>query len=336
MKRNGVNGQAVSVEDIKRQELLAKAKKNKEKFRIYFSKYWLLYAMLFPTVVYLLIFNYYPMLGLQLAFKDWKMKEGLWGSPWATNEDGTLFLFKNFYVLMSDHTFWQKFGNTLRISSLRLIFGFPMPIMLVIFLNELTSERYKKIIQSISYLPHFISWIIISGIIISMTESGTGFQNIMKAIFGKELYFFTDNNLFIVMLVVSSIWKSCGWGTIIYFAAITGIGQELYEAATVDGANRWQKIRFITLPGILPAITITLILNLSNIVYGGFDQVFNMYNTAVYDKGDILETYLYRIGVSGGEYALGTAVGLFNSLIALVLTLVANYSVRLIGGEGIW
>lgn len=211
-----------------------------------------------------------------------------------------------------------------------------MPIILVIFLNELTSERYKKIIQSISYLPHFISWIIISGIIISMTESGTGFQNIMKAIFGKELYFFTDNNLFIVMLVVSSIWKSCGWGTIIYFAAITGIGQELYEAATVDGANRWQKIRFITLPGILPAITITLILNLSNIVYGGFDQVFNMYNTAVYDKGDILETYLYRIGVSGGEYALGTAVGLFNSLIALVLTLVANYSVRLIGGEGIW
>ncbi len=177
---------------------------------------------------------------------------------------------------------------------------------------------------------------IISGILCSWTAAGTGFQNFCKAIFGKELYFFSDDKLFIVMVVLSDIWKNCGWGTIIYLAAVNGISPELYEAATIDGANRFQRIWFITLPGILPAISINLILSLSGLVYGGFDQIFNMYNKGVYGMGDILETWIFRQGVTGGKYDVSTAMGLFNSSISLVLVLIANFVTKKLGGTAIW
>jgi putative aldouronate transport system permease protein len=280
------------------------------------------------------------MLGLQIAFKDWVIPiggrpGGQWGSPWATT-DGQLDLFKHFRLLFQDREFLVKFGNTVRIAALRLLCGFPVPIILTILMNELTSNIFKKGVQTVSYLPHFISWVIISGVLISMTASQTSFQNFLKLIFGKEIHFFSNDNLFVAIIIISNIWKNAGWGTIIYLAAITNINPELYESAAIDGANRWQKILHITLPGIRPAITINLILQAGSLVSGGFDQVFNMYNTAVYGKGDILETYLFRIGITGGRYDIATALGLFNSLIALVLTIITNKAAKKLGGEGIW
>ena len=221
-------------------------KKNKTKLKIHFKRYWPLYVMILPMIIYLLIFSYYPMLGLQLAFKDWKPKLGIWGSPWATNENGELDIFSHFNTLFTDDNFFKTFTNTLRISILRIVIGFPIPIILTILLNEMPAKKFAKGYQIVSYLPHFISWIIISGILTSLTASQSTFQNAMEFIFGRELPFFTDDKLFVVLLIVSDIWKEAGWATIIYFAAISGINSELYEAAAVDGASRFQKILYIT------------------------------------------------------------------------------------------
>jgi putative aldouronate transport system permease protein len=310
--------------------------RKKNKRIAYLKRTYPLYIMLLPMVVYLLIFSYYPLMGIILAFKDWTIKGGIWGSPWATNENGEIDLFIHFKTLFSDPDFKTKLINTLRISGLRLLFGFPVPIIITILLNEMPSRKICKGFQMVSYLPHFISWVIIAGILTTMTASKTGFQNFMTALFGHEVSFFTDDHLFLTMVVISDIWKEAGWGTIIYFAAISGISQDLYEAAEMDGANRWQRMKYITLPGLVPAISINLILAASGIIYGGFDQVFNLYNQTVYEMGDILDTYLYRIGISSGSYDVATAIGLFDSTISLILIIIANKLIKRIGGEGIW
>ena len=309
--------------------------------RRYFSKHWQLYSMLLIMFITLLIFNYWPMTGLQLAFKDWRIPignqaGGIWGSPWATDELGNLDLLKHFKTLFTNPKVYPTFFNTLRISLLRLVCGFPMPILLALFLNELTSDKFRKTVQSISYLPYFISWVIIANILKDLTASQSALQNLLSGLCGHEVDFFGNGNLFIGLLIVSDIWKNVGWGTIIYFAALTGIGPELYEAGMVDGANRWQRMRYITLPGILPAVSINLIFSVSGIVYGGFDQIYNLYNPLVYDKADILETYLFRNGVIGGDYSLGTAMGLFNSVVAFILVILANKVIKKLGGDGIW
>ena len=239
------------------------------------KKDWRLYSMLLIMFASLLVFNYWPMTGLQLAFKDWvipfgKQAGGIWGSPWATDELGNLDLLKHFRILFTNPKVYTTFFNTLRISLLRVLFGFPVPIILSLLLNELTSSKFRKTVQSISYLPYFISWVIISGILKDLTASGNGLQNLLTQLLGHEVEFFGNSQLFIGMLIGSDIWKSCGWGTIIYFAALTAINPELYEASMVDGANRWQRMRYITLPGIIPAVNINLIFALSGIVYGGF------------------------------------------------------------------
>lgn len=307
----------------------------------YFKRNWQLYSMLVVMVVTLLVFNYWPMTGLQLAFKDWvipigNQKGGIWGSPWATDENGKLDLLKHFRTLFTDPLVYPTFFNTLRISLLRLLIGFPMPIILALLLNEVPSDKFRKTVQSVSYLPHFISWVIIASILKDLTASDSVVQNLLEAIFGHELDFFGNSDLFITLLILSDIWKGVGWGTVIYFAALTGIDPQQYEAAMIDGANRWQRIRYVTLPGIVPAVSINLIFSLSGIVYGGFEQIYNLYNPMVYEKADILETYLFRNGIIGGDYALGTAMGLFNSVIGFALVLVANKVVKKIGGEGIW
>ncbi len=307
----------------------------------YFVKNWQLYAMLLVMFVNLLIFNYWPMTGLQLAFKDWVIPlpnrpGGIWGSPWATDEAGNLDLFKHFRELFTNPKVYTTFFNTLRISLLRLVVGFPLPIILALLLNELTSDKVRKTVQSISYLPYFISWVIIASILKDITTSDGVIQILLTKITGHEVNFFANSDLFITLLIISDVWKNVGWGTIIYFAALTGVDPALYEAAMMDGANRFQRILKISLPGILPAVSINLILSVSNIVYGGFDQIYNLYNPLVYDKADILETYLFRNGVVGGDYCLGTAMGMFNSVIAFVLVLLANKIIKKLGGEGIW
>lgn len=307
----------------------------------YLKRNWQLYSMLLIMLIVLGVFHYWPMTGLQLAFKDWVIPigdqaGGIWGSPWATDANGNLDLFKHFKTLFTNPKVYVTFFNTLRISILRLVCGFPMPIILALLLNEVTSNKFRKITQSISYLPHFISWVIIAGILKDMTASQSALQNFLSSIFGHEIDFFSNGTLFIVLLIISNIWKSVGWGTIIYFAALTGIDPGLYEAATVDGANRWKRMIYITLPGILPAVSINLIMSVSGIVHGGFDQIYNLYNPLVYDKADILETYLFRNGVIGGDYALGTAMGLFNSVISFILVISANKIIKKMGGDGIW
>jgi len=322
-------------QEISLARLDSKVRKRRQRIA-YLKNYYPLYLMLAPMVIYLLIFSIYPMLGLQIAFKDWKIKQGIWNSPWATDDNGNILLFKHFIDLFNDPAFIEKLINTLRISGLRLLFGFPIPIIVTIFLNEMPSRKICKGFQMVSYLPHFISWVIISGILTSMTASQSSFQEFMKSMFGHEVSFFTDGGLFLTVVVISDIWKEAGWSTIIYFAALSGISQDLYEAANMDGANRWQRMRYITLPGLVPAISINLILAASNIIYGGFDQIFNLYNATVYDIGDIIDTYIYRIGITEGAYDVATAIGLFDSVISLILVIIANKLIKKIGGDSIW
>ncbi len=320
-----------------RVEKSGKPPKKKNKFKDYMIKTWPLYVMAIPLVVYLFIFNYIPMFGLQLAFKDWNARLGIWGSHWATDADGTLNIFKNFQTLFSTSLFSEKLVNTLRISLLKILCGFPVPIILVLLMNELTSNKFMKSVQAVSYLPYFISWVVLGGIFLEMFSAGSFIQGVLQKLFGKEIYFFSDSDLYVTFIILSDIYKGCGWGTIIYLAALANIDPQLYEAASLDGASRWKKMLYITLPGLLPAIEINIILSLSNVMYAGFDQIYNTYNSAVQGKGDVLETYIYRIGIGDGDdYATATAVGLFNSAIGCVLVLIANKVIKLLGGEGIW
>ena len=197
-------------------------------------------------------------------------------------------------------------------------------------------KKFAKTFQIVSYLPHFISWIIISGILKSLTASYSHFQTVMISIFGHEIAFFTDPKLFLGLLIFSNIWKNAGWGTIIYFAALSGINPDLYEAADIDGASRWNKILHITLPGLVPAISVNLILTASGFIHAGFDQIYNMYNATVYETADVIETYLFRVGITDGEYSLATALGLFNSVISLIMVIISNRIIKAIGGDSIW
>lgn len=310
--------------------------RKRRKLGAYINKTYILYLMMIPALAVVIVFKYYPMTGIQLAFKDWDPWSGIWGSPWATDEAGNIDLLYHFKQLFEDELFWTKFINTLRISLLKVVTGFPVPIIIALLLNEMTWKTYKNLVQTISYLPHFISWVIISGILLTMTQADSSFQLFLQKIFGKQIYFFSDNNYFIVIVLISNIWKNCGWGTIIYLAALQGIPIEHYEAADVDGAGRWQKMWYITLPGIMPAVCMRLIFTVSGLTSAGFDQIFNMYNTTVYEKGDVLETYLYRNGILGGKYDISQAMGLFNSVIGLTLTIIANKITDKLGGEGIW
>ena len=299
-----------------------------------FVRFLPLYLMLLPLVVYLFIFNYYPMFGLQIAFKDWFVRKGIWGSPWATT-DGKLDLFKYFSQLFGTSLFKEKLINTLRISLLKMLFGFPAPILLVLMLNELPSARFAKLTQSVSYIPHFLSWVVLGGIFLSLVKA-TAFQDVMLKLFGRNIHFFSNDNLYVGFLIFSDIYKEAGWGTIIYLATLMNIDPQLYEAASLDGAGRFKKILYITLPGLLPAISFNAILTLSNIMYAGFDQIYNTYNSVLSGKGETLEMYLFSLGITGGNYSLSTAIGLFNSAIGCVLVILTNKLTKLIGGEGIW
>ncbi|OME77732.1 protein lplB [Paenibacillus sp. FSL A5-0031] len=290
--------------------------------------YKMLYVMLLPSIVFLIIFSYIPMYGATIAFKDFWITKGIMGSPWVG--------FVHFEKLFETNKFWQVFRNTIEINLLKLLFGFPAPIILAILLNEVRQKFFKRSIQTIIYLPHFISWVTIAGILFSIL-SLEGPINKMVALFGADpVNFLTSNGMFRPLLIISSIWKEVGWGTIIFLAALSGINPDQYEAATVDGANRFKQIIHITLPGLLPIISILLILNFGSMMNGGFDQVFNLYNTMVYESGDVIDTYVYRIGLTQGQYSVATAIGLFLNIINFVLLIVVNYTAKKLSGQGIY
>lgn len=299
-------------------------------FRLY-KKHMALCLMLLPVVAYFIIFRYIPMGGLIIAFKDYKLGLGILKSPWNGIE--------NFRYAFSTVTFRRSLVNTLYISVYKTIFGFPMPIILAIFLNEIRHIRFKRTIQTISYLPHFLSWVVVAGLFMNILSPNVGMLNyILTQWFGlsKPIYFLGNNTTFRPTLVVTDIWKNVGWGSILYLATIAGIDPSLYESAVCDGATRFQRIRYITLPSLLPTITILLILNLGSILDAGFDQIFNLYNTAVYPTGDIIDTYVYRYGLGEMRYAFGTAVGLFKNSIGFILVIGTNAVARRISEYGLW
>ena len=279
------------------------------------------YLILIPAIVLLLIFAYRPMYGVVIAFKNFSPRKGIMGSPWVG--------FDHFETVFSIEMFWQAFENTIVINILKLVVGFPTSIILAIMINAIHTKWFKNTIQTIVYLPHFLSWVVVSGMIFSLFDERTGSLYKLLSPF-MNLNIFGDGKQFVAMLIVSDIWKEVGWGAIIYLAALSGISADLYEASELDGANAIQQFFSVTLPQILPTISIMLILRVGGLIGGGFDQIYNLYNTTVYEYADVLDTFIFRYGISEGNFEMGTAVGLFSNIINIFLLLFANKVVDII------
>jgi putative aldouronate transport system permease protein len=282
-----------------------------------------LLLLLLPGLAYFIIFHYVPMYGLTLAFKDFALLKGIRNSPWAG--------FVHFHALFRSDYVWRVVKNTLVISISKLVFGFPAPIIFALLLNEVRNIHFKKTVQTVSYLPNFISWVVMAGIFFEIF-SFRGPVNEILGFFGvKPILFFGNKDIFVPLLVVTEIIKGFGWGSIIYFAAISSINPELYESAVIDGANRFRQAVHITLPCLVPVITILLTLSVGGILSAGFDQIINMYNPMVMSVADILDTYIYRVGIREQSFSFTTAVGLLKSLVAVVLIVTSNLMARALG-----
>lgn len=280
-----------------------------------------LLLMLLPGLLLVLIFNYGPMYGLLMAFQDFQVTKGIWGSPWVG--------LKHFQEFFSNPSAVNALRNTLLISFLKLAFGFPAPILLALLFNELRNGIFKRFSQTISYMPHFVSWIVFAALITAMLSPSTGVINqLLKALGIRPIYFMADPGWFRFVLIASEIWKEIGWGAIIYLAALSGIDPTLHEAAVVDGATRIQRIFYINIPSLLPIAALMLILRMGGILNAGFDQVFNMYNVQVYQTADIIDTYVYRTGLADLKYSFAAAVGFFKSAVGLVMVVAVNEIAR--------
>jgi putative aldouronate transport system permease protein len=269
--------------------------------------------MIIPGLLLIAIFSYVPMAGIIIAFQKFIPARGLFGHQKWVGLD-------NFRYVMDLPSFTQVLWNTLYISSFKLVLGLLVPIVFAILLNELKNEAVKRSVQTTIYLPHFLSWVVLGGILIDLLSPSTGLVNQALQSLGIEpIFFLGDNRWFPVTLIVSDVWKNFGYGTIVYLAAITGIDPGLYEAATIDGANRWKKAWHITLPGMRMVIVLLSVLSLGQLLNAGFDQVFNLYSPQVYESGDILDTFVYRIGLLDAQYGVATAVGFFKSIVSFIL-----------------
>ncbi|WP_424768808.1 ABC transporter permease [Paenibacillus sp. sgz302251] len=288
-----------------------------------------LYLLLLPGLLLILLFRYAPMYGIVIAFQDFNIFKGVRGSEWVG--------FDQFVRLFNSPDFYEILRNTILISLYKLAASFSIPIILSLLLNELKHVGFKRITQSIIYLPHFVSWVIFSGIIISFLNPVDGLFNMIASQFGgSKIDYLGNSAYFRSILVLSDIYKEVGWGTIIYLAAISGVNADLYEAARIDGANKGRQMWHVTLPAIRPVIIILVILSLANILEAGFQQVFLLYSPLVYDVGDIIDTYVYRVGIQEANYSYATAVGLFKSLVAMVLIVSVNKLVKMTGQDGLW
>ena len=291
-------------------------------------KYRELYLLLLPTIIFFLIFAYVPYGGLLIAFQDFSPRRGVFGSEWVGLE--------HFQYLFGRAGFIQILTNTILISAYKLVFGMPIPILFALLLNELRNVVFKRITQTLTYFPHFLSWVVYGGLMVIFMAPGGALANMMESFGLSDPRFLSTTSSYRGMLVVTNIMKEFGWNAIIYLAGITAISPTLYEAATVDGANRWQQMRHITLPGIRGVIMILFILNLGHILDAGFEQVFVMYNPSVYSVAEIIDTYVYRIGLVSGRFSLATAVGLFKGLIGMILILSSNQILKRLDMPTIW
>ena len=295
----------------------------------HFKREWQIYAMLLPTIIWFIVFLYKPMYGLQIAFKDYSIFRGVANSPWVGWE--------HFQTLFSNDAFIRAVKNTITISFYNLLFGFPAPIILALMFNEILHASYKRTAQTIVYLPHFISSVIIAGIVITAFAPTGGIVNIILGWFGIDsIYFLTRPEWFRPIFVGTGIWQEAGFGSIVFLAAIAGVNPSLYESAVVDGANRWQMMWKITIPSILPTILIMLIIRIGNVMEVSFELVLLLYQPATYETADVVNTWVYRQGLQSGQYDLAAAAGLFNAVVAFVLVMTANTLSRRYSRTSLW
>ncbi|HEU9944156.1 TPA: sugar ABC transporter permease [Streptococcus pneumoniae] len=307
------------------QEIL---KKSKIQLTVeHIQKYWILYLMMIPATVLLILFTYGPMYGIIMAFQDFTVFKGYTGSSFVG--------LKHFQRLFSDPLFYRLFKNTFMVGVLDFLFSFPAPLIFALILKEVRKVRFKSVVQSISYLPHFIPLVVMVGIIFELFGSYGIINSLLSSLGMEPISFFTKSEWFLPLYIGSGVWKTIGWGSIIYMGALTNIDSTLYEAADMDGANRWHKMWHVTLPSLRPTVVTLFILNAGGIMQVGFEKVFLMSSPATYEVSDVLSTYVYRQGILNSDFSYSAAVGLFNNIVALLFVLLANKIAKKLGEEGI-
>ena len=287
-----------------------------------------LYIMLIPVVAYYLLFHYQPMYGLQIAFKDFSFSKGILGSPWAG--------FKHFESFFTSHYFWRLLRNTLSISVSNLLWGFPAPIILAIVINEIRSARFKKTVQTLTYLPHFVSVVVVCSMVKTFLSLNGPVNTIIQSFGGDPINFFAHGEYFTTIFVVSDIWKHLGWGTIIYLSALTAIDPQLYEAAKLDGAGKLRQITSVTLPSIMPTVVIMFILRIGKVLSLGAEKIMLLYNETIYEYADVISTFVYRKGLEDANYSYAAAVGLFNAVINFILLYSVNRLSKRVSDNSLW
>lgn len=308
--------------------------KDRKPFRQYFKGNYALYLMSLPGLIYVVGYKFLPLIGLQLAFKDYDMFAGnglldsMLKSPWAG--------LSYFEAIFKSDQFWKLMRNTVTISVLKIAILFPLPILLAVLMNEMRSMHFKRGVQTLIYLPHFLSWVIIHGIFSTLLSTNGVLNNFLTALGRPTISPYTDPSLFRPLLIFTEGWKETGWSAIVYLAALTSIDPQLYEAATVDGANRLERMWHVTLPGLLPVISLMLLLRVGSILAAGTEQILAMYNPAVYDVADVLQTYIYRVGLGKMDFSTGTAMGLFESVVGFTLTVGCNELSKKFFGRSLW
>lgn len=290
-----------------------------------------LLLLFMAAFAFFVVFRYGPLYGVLIAFKDFRVMDGIWGSPWVG--------FKHFERLFGDANFYLILKNTLLLNSYLIVFAFPAPIVLALLLNEVRHRAFQRVIQTTMYLPHFVSWVIMAGLVVYFLSPTTGVVNYaIQSFGGKPVFFMGHKEYFRSVVVASAILKDIGWSSIIYFAALTGINPELHDSAKVDGANRWQRVVHINVPSIMPTVAIMFILTLGGFLQSNFEQIVNLLNPVTFETGDVIDTYVYRVGLQQFQYSYTTAIGLFKSAVGLALILSANVAVRKLskGESGLW
>ena len=286
------------------------------------------YIMILPVIIYIAVFCYKPMYGVIIAFKNFRPAVGIMDSPWVG--------LKHFITFFNDYYFWRILKITFSISALSILFGFPAPILLALLINEIRNTKFKRAVQTISYMPYFISMVIICGLIKTFCQSDGIITDLVVALGGERVNLLASKNWFYPIYIISNIWQNIGWDSIIYLAALAGIDQEQYEAARVDGAGRIRQIISVTLPGLMPTITILFILKMGNILNVGFEKILLLYSPTTYEVADVISTYVYRIGILDANFSYSTAIGLFNSVVNIIFLLLTNALSKKMNNSGLF
>jgi len=290
---------------------------------------WQLLLLCLLPLIYFLVFHYIPMYGVQIAFKDFRAVDGIWDSKWVG--------FQHFQRFFSSSQFWPLIRNTLGLSFLQILLGFPIPILLAILLNQVGNQKFRKFVQSIAYCPHFISIVVLTGMLYIFLSPRNGIINqLIQTLGGEPIFFLGDSKYFKLTYVISGIWQHAGWSSIIYIAALAGVSPDLYEAAQVDGANKWQRIRHIDIPGILPTIVMMLILEMGKVMNLGFQKVYLMQNAQNLVASEIISTYIYKVGMIDAQYSYSAAINLFNNLVNIILLVSVNKLAKKITDNSLW